>query len=295
MRSVLLVLLALCACTGNTPHVDQEAATPPATPPPGATYAGADVCVACHDDQATSFAKTIHALVLNESRPESDRGCEACHGPGSVHAEAGGGKGVGGLRAFVRDEPASGKSAACLRCHAGDVNRHDFLRGEHALSNVGCTDCHAGHGGIGDAMLRERTPELCFGCHADVRAAFGMPERHGPNTAPPDCGSCHEPHGTPNTASLLEPNDRRCKECHNDIAGPFVFEHAGLVSEGCAGCHEPHGSVNRHMLVRQPVALLCYQCHTVTPQTHVQPSYRDCTRCHASIHGSNTDPRFIAP
>ena len=44
----------------------------------------------------------------------------------------------------------------------------------------------------------------------------------------------------------------------------------------------------------QPVALLCYQCHTVTPPTHLQPSYRDCTRCHVSIHGSNTDPRFIS-
>jgi len=53
--------------------------------------------------------------------------------------------------------------------------------------------------------------------------------------------------------------------------------------------------VNRHLLVRQPVALLCYQCHTDTPPTHVQPTYRDCTRCHSSIHGSNTDPHFISP
>jgi DmsE family decaheme c-type cytochrome len=281
MRAVLLALLALCACTGNTPKVEEMAATPP----PGATYAGNDVCVACHDDQATSFAKTIHAVVLNESRPESDRGCEACHGPGSVHAEAGGGKGVGGLRAFVRDEPASGKSAACLRCHADEAAR--FTDPSQHSARFQCTDCHAelsptpgpGH----------RAVEACTDCHSDRMT-------HAP-TGPPGlpCTQCHDPHGTPNTASLHDPNDRRCKECHNDIAGPFVFEHAGLVSEGCAGCHEPHGSVNRHMLVRQPVAMLCYQCHTVTPQTHVQPSYRDCTRCHASIHGSNTDPRFIAP
>ena len=33
MRAALLLLLALCACTGNTPHVDEQAATPP----PGAT------------------------------------------------------------------------------------------------------------------------------------------------------------------------------------------------------------------------------------------------------------------
>ena len=247
MRSLLLLaILAMAACTGTTAHVDEE----PEAPPAGATYAGADVCVACHDEQATSFAKTIHAQVLaDESRPESDRGCEACHGPGGAHAEAGGGKGVGGLRTFVRDEPAAGRSAACLRCHAANVARHDFRRGEHALAGIACTDCHAGHGGVGDAMLRRGTPDLCFGCHEDVRAAFGLPERHGPGAAPP----------------------------------------------ACLDCHEPHGSVNRHLLVRQPVALLCYQCHTDTPPTHVQPTYRDCTRCHSSIHGSNTDPHFISP
>jgi hypothetical protein len=53
--------------------------------------------------------------------------------------------------------------------------------------------------------------------------------------------------------------------------------------------------VNRHLLIRQQVAQLCYECHAVTPQTHLQPSFRDCTRCHVDIHGSNTDPRFIAP
>jgi DmsE family decaheme c-type cytochrome len=290
MRYFLLGLLVIAACTRPTPHVDED----PAPPPANATYAGPDVCVACHEEQAASFAKTIHSQVLGEGRPEADRGCEACHGPGGAHAEAGGGKATGGLRAFARDEPAGGKSAACLRCHAANAGRHNFLRGEHALAAVACTDCHDGHGGVGDAMLVKGVPDLCYGCHADVRASFALTEHHGPGVAPTPCTECHDAHGTPNFASLREPNDRRCLECHNDIAGPFVFEHAGLVSEGCTGCHEPHGSVNRHLLVRQPVALLCYQCHTVTPQTHLQPSYRDCTRCHVSIHGSNTDPRFIS-
>jgi len=289
MRFLLLVVLAMAACTRATPHVDED----PNTPPPGATYMGPDVCVACHDTQAASYAKTIHALAL-ASRPESDRGCEACHGPGSAHVEAGGGKGVGGLRAFRPGEPAAGKSAACLRCHAANAERHNFRRSEHALAGVACTDCHGGHGGVGDAMLLRAVPELCYGCHEDVRASFGLPERHGPGVAPAACLDCHAVHGSTNFASQREANDRRCLACHNDIAGPFVFEHAGLKSEGCIGCHEPHGSANRHLLVRQPVALLCYQCHTVTPSTHLQPSYRDCTRCHVSIHGSNTDPHFIS-
>jgi uncharacterized paraquat-inducible protein A len=51
--------------------------------------------------------------------------------------------------------------------------------------------------------------------------------------------------------------------------------------------------LNRHLLVRQQVAQLCYECHTVTPSDHVQPSFRDCTRCHTAIHGSNFNALFL--
>src|SRR5689334_8035143 len=104
VRAVVLMvgtILAMTACTSTAPHVEEQAAAPP----PGAAYVGADACAACHDAQAASFASTIHAQVLDERRPESERGCEACHGPGGAHADAGGGKGVGGLRAFMRGEP----------------------------------------------------------------------------------------------------------------------------------------------------------------------------------------------
>ena len=140
MRSVLLALLALPRVHRQPPHVEEKAATPPATPPPGATYAGADVRRVPRRP-GDVVQRTIHAQVLNESRPESDRGCEACHGPAASTPKRAAARASAALRAFVRDEPASGrKSATCPRRHAGDVNRHDFLRGEHALSNVGCTD-----------------------------------------------------------------------------------------------------------------------------------------------------------
>lgn len=107
------------------------------------------------------------------------------------------------------------------------------------------------------------------------------------------CHDCHGVHGTPHDFELLDAHDRTCTRCHADVAGPFVFEHTGRLTEGCAGCHEPHGSIDRHLLKRQSVAQLCYGCHTVTPPDHLQPSFRDCTRCHVAIHGSNTDPRFL--
>jgi DmsE family decaheme c-type cytochrome len=126
-----------------------------------------------------------------------------------------------------------------------------------------------------------------------VRAKFALPEHHKVDEGVVSCLDCHQQHGSRSPRLLRDANDRACFRCHGDLEGPFVFEHVGLVSEGCRRCHEPHGTTGRHLLVRQQVAQLCYECHTVTRPSHLQPSYRDCTRCHVSIHGSNTDPRFL--
>jgi DmsE family decaheme c-type cytochrome len=284
------LVVALVGCSGSPVHVDDPG------PPPGATYVGDETCTTCHDDAATAYAKTIHVRALADpGRPESERGCEGCHGPGSVHAEEGGGKGVGGLRAFTSEEPASFRSAGCLACHAGNRALHDFLAGEHSMSRVACTDCHAGHAVHGGPLLRQSTPGLCYGCHENVRAAFALPEHHKVPEGVVSCIDCHQPHGSRNTAGLRDADDRVCFTCHAEIQGPYVFEHGAEIVEGCTRCHDPHGSVNRHLLIRQQAAQLCYECHTATPATHAQPSFRDCTRCHVAIHGSNTDPRFFAP
>lgn len=268
---------------------------PAADAPPASGYTGSDeLCAACHTDQADSYAKTPHAAALSvATRPAAQRGCEACHGPGQAHSDAGGGKGVGGMRTFAKSVPAPQRSAPCLVCHAGDKSLHDFTSGEHAKSGVACTDCHDPHKGVGETMLVKSGTALCYGCHLDIRAKFAMPEHHKVDEGVVSCLDCHQPHGTRNPRLLKAANDRTCFRCHGDLEGPFVFEHTGNVTEGCQRCHEPHGSTGRHLLIRQQVAQLCYECHAVTPTSHVQPSYRDCTRCHVSIHGSNTDPRFL--
>ena len=282
MRRTALVLALACAFIARAAAEEKPSA-----------YAGEDVCTACHAEQAESYGKTAHATALADpARPEPLRGCEACHGPGQAHAEAGGGKGVGDLQTFARARPASERSGVCLKCHGGANGLHDFKSGDHALSAVACTDCHRPHGG-GEHLLAKKAPELCYGCHLEVRAKFALPEHHKVPEGVVTCLDCHQPHGSRNRRLLRGTNNQECFRCHGEVEGPFVFEHAGLVTEGCVRCHDPHGSANRHLLIRQQVAQLCYECHTVTPSTHLQPSYRDCTRCHVDIHGSNIDPRFL--
>lgn len=322
MTRVLLLLgaaglAAACAPSAPTPVpaplAPMKASTVDA--PADAYFGQDDVCAACHGEQSASYAATVHAAALaNASRPPELRGCEACHGPAKAHVEAGGAG--GDLQAFAATEPAEVRSAVCMRCHAADHTLYDFESAEHARAGVACTDCHDPHGGAGAAMLRIRDPaldpltqplrgptwreqeivvQLCYRCHADVRSDFAMPERHKVPEGVVSCLDCHQPHGTRNAAMLRASDDHTCTRCHGEVEGPWVFEHFGLTLEGCASCHEPHGSANRHLLKYQQVAQLCYQCHAVTPASHVQPAYRDCTRCHVAIHGSNADPRFLEP
>jgi DmsE family decaheme c-type cytochrome len=267
-------------------------AAPVATEAP--RFAGEDLCRACHQEQADAYDATVHGRVLaGESRPPDQRGCEACHGAGAAHAEAGGGKGVGGLESFAPSRSATPRSAPCLRCHGDDAALFRVASSRHLVAGVACTDCHAGHRAAAEPLLRSTAPEVCYGCHLQVRAEFALSERHRVDLGLLGCRDCHDTHGAAELVGLRETGNRRCVGCHVEVEGPYVFEHAPVFGEGCIRCHVPHGGTNRHLLLRQQVAQLCYECHTVTPQDHLQPNFRDCTRCHVAIHGSNVSPLFL--
>jgi DmsE family decaheme c-type cytochrome len=311
MRALLLLFVAAISC--GLPDLEPRRPTPPSGPPPDpATFAGPEVCAACHPDWNESYLKSAHAPALDDpARPPDQRACEACHGAGQAHVDGGGGA-AGDLRTFDPSESAPARSAPCLRCHANESALHDFPGGEHAAADVACTDCHDPHGGVGRLMMKagDALPEplrgptwreqetitaVCYRCHPAIRSAFAMPEHHKVPEGMVSCTDCHQPHGSDDRAMLRDGEQRTCFRCHGEVEGPFVYEHVGLTLEGCGSCHEPHGSANRHLLRYQQVAQLCYQCHASTPSSHVQPSYRDCTRCHTAIHGSNTQPHFLEP
>ncbi|MCI0487587.1 MAG: hypothetical protein L0229_13430 [Blastocatellia bacterium] len=56
-------------------------------------YVGSETCKDCHAGQFNSYFKTAHARLEHlASWPADKKGCEACHGPGKAHVEAGGDK-----------------------------------------------------------------------------------------------------------------------------------------------------------------------------------------------------------
>jgi DmsE family decaheme c-type cytochrome len=286
-----------------------------AEPPNG--FVGSEQCKTCHADIWFTFYKNPHfrSVASGKEKPE-DTGCESCHGPAKAHVEAHGGKAT--IVSFPA-LPAAKVLDACLRCHSAAMSRANIRRSPHTQNDVVCTACHSIHKAATPKFLLARAEsELCYGCHADVRAQFSMPFKHRVNEGFMTCTDCHNPHGAfPPTWRMAErprmvdtalANEEPCLKCHSDKRGPFVYEHPPVRVEGCEMCHYPHGSTNSRLLRRPVVFTMCLECHNGAPafglhgtgdprpsQTHnmTDPRYQNCTNCHVRIHGSNSDALFM--
>ena len=266
-------------------------------------YAGGDACLACHDIEA-AFKKNPHYKSWSDTaKPWSERGCETCHGAGQAHIDGGGD--VEKIFDFKKANPQK-VADTCLDCHLKQEERSNFLGSEHGLNSVACTECHTIHTlKVEQALLKGRTPALCYDCHGEVRAEFNKPFHHKVNEGMMSCTTCHNQHGGFNLRQTRDTTgtDLVCFKCHADKQGPFVFEHAPVKLEGCQLCHQPHGSVNPRLLKRSQINNLCLECHTNTariqipgvPSFHSQTNarYTNCLTCHVNIHGSNLNPLFF--
>jgi DmsE family decaheme c-type cytochrome len=265
---------------------------------------GSQVCNTCHAVQAAKFAQTVMGKIGKVRKGTME--CENCHGPGSLHVKAGGGRGVGGMITFRNDDPTrtpEENNAICLACHErGD---RTLWRGStHEVRGVACTNCHTVMINVTPKFQLNKLTEMdtCFQCHKNKRAEIWrsshMPVREGKMT----CSTCHNPHGSYGEALLKEAtvNDG-CYRCHAEKRGPFLWEHAP-VRENCLNCHDAHGSINDFLLkISRP--RLCQQCHanlTGHPgnprnPTSIYAINRECQNCHSQHHGSNSPSgsRFI--
>jgi DmsE family decaheme c-type cytochrome len=264
-------------------------ASGPAEPRGG--YVGSEACKACHEDTFKNFMVSVHAEAKN---PEGKVvGCEACHGPGQDHAEAGGGKGT--IFAFKATDSAEEKANRCLACHAERKSAFHYKSSNHMNANVACSDCHRPHAAVGkDRLLKTETPYACIVCHQEMLSQTVLPDHHRMWEGMVKCWDCHKQHGRSDRMQLGGFKNEMCFKCHTNKQGPFLYEHGSVRVEGCTICHDPHGSVNRHMLRFQKVADLCFSCHAEVPSFHTRfNSTTQCTNCHNSIHGSNLDPFFL--
>ena len=320
-RSWFLLLFAALVCMSllvgqswaQQTRTKQESARQSKTyerPTDPSLYVGSETCKSCHEDMpAKGFFKSYedsphYVTTLDTKRGPEWHGCESCHGPGKEHAEGGGDK----SKIFTfKNASAADTSARCLGCHGYGPEHANFGRSAHLQNNVGCTDCHdTHHPKQSEHLMKVRQPQLCYGCHLEVNQQFARTFHHRVNEGLVQCSDCHNPHGGFNARQLrtTAADDTVCFKCHTDKAGPFVFEHPVVKTEGCVACHTPHGSSNPRLLKRSQVNLLCLECHSLTvdsgapaiPTFHNQAQkYQACTMCHVAIHGSNTSNVFFKP
>jgi predicted CXXCH cytochrome family protein len=278
--AALAVILLSCSTTNRT------ILAPPSIP--GAEFVGSEECATCHEEIVRDFRTSTHARlqrtrreIVNTSggkgseakgsttvKTSIDMGCESCHGPGSLHVKAGGGRG-------------------------------------------------------GTIINPRKSPETCFQCHLEVRAAFALPHHHPVLEGKMSCADCHSPHkgiaiksggtraaemGGTNIQQNLKAGglaflsrNETCFECHTQQRGPFVYEHEAL-RQGCVVCHSPHGSVNQRLL-NERNATLCLKCHfqeqrtaghifigDVDHSSFLQQGTCWSAGCHEEPHGSNVTP-----
>ncbi len=297
-------LMSSCTAGGVVRRSDAQ---PPSewVAPAGATFVGMDTCAGCHEDKVKAFADTLHGKKANSRTPTAKDGCESCHGPGSVHVDAGGSKDT--IARFGKDgnQTADNQSATCLQCH--ERTWPVWQHGKHAARNVTCTDCHSIHRGSDNHQLKEKfQPDVCAQCHKNVKADLARQSHHPVREGKVLCSDCHNPHGTTSDKNVRagSPNDL-CFKCHTEKRGPFLWEHAPAV-ENCLTCHMPHGSIHDKLLTAQKPRL-CERCHSnsrhpgtvydasglfgATALPGQGPNNREitasCLNCHMAIHGSN--------
>ncbi len=130
----LLLLLVALLLTSFQPGFGQNRDERPSDRN-SAKYVGADVCQGCHEDSYQSFAKSAHVETL-KNKNLSDRGCEACHGPGAAHVQTGGDPDKILIYAGAAPQTILER---CARCH------EPFSGKDHTQGQAHCLGCHSAH------------------------------------------------------------------------------------------------------------------------------------------------------
>jgi predicted CXXCH cytochrome family protein len=210
----------------------------------GATFVGTKECTQCHEEQTGHFGTATHAKLAIADAKVGNTGCEACHGPGSIHVKAGGGRGT-----IVNPKKSP---EACFQCHL-DKRGQFALPNSHQVLNgkMSCGDCHDPHAGNvikGTAASLEGENETCTKCHTAQKGPFIFVH----NAMKEACTACHNPHGSVNQKMLQARDANLCLRCHLQTTDTNGVLFAGgedhrtrLMNTTCwgAGCHEAiHGS-----------------------------------------------------
>lgn len=273
---------------------------------PASGAPGPEVCKNCHAPYYETYKTHKHSTKADPRTPANRGECSTCHGDGTAHVKAGGGRGVGGIiNPASKTLAAEAKNSICLTCHQGGKRIH-WAGSTHATRDTACVSCHQVHTTQDRVRDKATQTEVCFTCHKEQRAQINRPSRHPVKEGKVVCSDCHNPHGSAGPKLMARDSVvETCYTCHMEKRGPFIWNHQP-VTEDCTLCHNPHGTIAAYLLKQRP-PFLCQQCHEPTSHRGTIPSAgppvlphnvfgnlaksvvqaRGCMNCHNNIHGSN--------
>src|SRR5512132_770693 len=191
---VAVLAISTAATSGtNTQKNKDKAQKSYERPTDPSLYVGSDTCKTCHEDIFKNFETTPHWKTAFTKKGPAWQGCEACHGPGKAHVEGGGDK----SKIFVFEGKTTQQiSDRCLSCHEYGEEHANFSRSQHNTNDVSCINCHSPHHAKeSQFLLINKQPQLCYGCHTDIKQDFNRPFRHRVEQGLVRCTDCHNQHG----------------------------------------------------------------------------------------------------
>jgi DmsE family decaheme c-type cytochrome len=255
------------------------------------TARASEMCKECHPDIFTKHAVSLHG--------RAGKDCESCHGGGADHVADPSKKNI---ITFDKGGDVTHQNEQCLSCHGSNQNLMSWSTSLHNQEDVACASCHSVHQ---SSKPVAKQPQVCFGCHKDIRALVNNFSHHPIIEGKVKCSDCHNPHGSMGVAMIKDESvNQLCHRCHSDKRGPYVWEHPPVV-ENCLNCHNPHGAKSGRLL-NEKLPNLCENCHA--DEGHHSTAYgsnfgfggggnpsnkqaqfygKACLNCHGNIHGSS--------
>ncbi|ANO50526.1 cytochrome c3 family protein [Woeseia oceani] len=204
------------------------------------------MCAECHSSNV-DVGYDLASDTFSTTYSEVSVGCEACHGPGSLHIEKHENKADGPGSGFPVDLKTTGLAAWLMNPETGIAERQGDTRA-HPQTEA-CGRCHARRSVIaedyeyGQPLNDTHMPALLEAglYHADGRireevyvyGSFLQSKMYAKGVA---CTDCHNPH-TAGLRNDLQP-DELCSQCH--LPARFAADsHYGDSGSGCVDCHMP--------------------------------------------------------
>ena len=248
----------------STSSAKASAADASASTEPGQSeYVGAETCKTCHEDMFKNFENTPHFVTtLENKRGPEWHGCEACHGPGkgTWRAAATRPKFLPS-RTPRRKSPARAAWAATATAKSTATSRgRRTCRTTWAASTV-TRRIMPKNANFDERKAAAALLRMPSGSQTAVQSALSSSgeRRHGAvQRLPQSARRVPDP-----AVAGYGRQDTVCFKCHSEKAGPFVYEHQAVKTEGCVSCHTPHGSANPRLLKRSQVNLVCLECHSL--------------------------------